>query len=144
MKGCFEPQPGDKFRNIKKVVVLGQEISEDVLKKMNFAETRKFCLGIESDLRKFIANPLMYFLFSWERIGMNKTNFLGQRTKHQSWIAKNGSCCTIFPGSLAFATRFVFLGQFFCGPAISKNGIRNTTHNRNQNQMIKEWSQYAL
>jgi len=56
MKAAIENS--DKIsKTIKKVTIFGHEISEDLLKKMNFAETRKFCVNLESDLRKFIANP---------------------------------------------------------------------------------------
>ena len=62
----------DKFKAIKKVTVLGQEICEDLLKKMNFAETRKFCLTIESELRKFVTSPLQYImLLLIQKIGLH-------------------------------------------------------------------------
>jgi len=60
MKGADLHTQTDKSKTVKKTVVLGQEISEDLLKKMNFTEARNFCLSIENELRKFLSTPSMY------------------------------------------------------------------------------------
>jgi hypothetical protein len=59
MKGADLHTQPDKSKSVKKTVVLGQEISEDLLKKMNFIEARNFCLSIENELRKFLVTPSM-------------------------------------------------------------------------------------
>ena len=44
----------------KEVTVLGQQVNEDVFKKMNFADRRQFCLSVDQELRQFVTNPGLY------------------------------------------------------------------------------------
>ena len=75
----------DKSKVVKKIDILGQAIAEDMLKKMNFAETKKFCLSMDVELRKFVLSPTMY---------LRQYNYLEQHIKRKNWTRKKGSCST--------------------------------------------------
>ncbi len=83
-----EYAPAEKARSIKKVTILGQIISEDLLKKMNFAEPRKFCVGVEAELKKFVQSPALYSRFPLTEPSIEP------RIAPRSWTAKSASCCT--------------------------------------------------
>ncbi len=51
----------------KEVMVLGQQVNEDVFKKMNYADRRQFCLQMDQELRAFVSNPEQYAVFSTSR-----------------------------------------------------------------------------
>lgn len=89
----------EKAKSVKKVTILNQEISEDLLKKMNFAETKKFCLHIESELRKFLAMESAYF----------KLLNLAKHTKLRHLMVKNGFFFTTFLVSSTFIIKYMSL-----------------------------------
>lgn len=84
MRGAEFYGQADKSKTVKKVVVLGQEVSEDLLKKMSFAEARSFCLSTENDFKKLVSTPSMYSALT-----------LGSSTKPLPSTPKNDFSSTI-------------------------------------------------